>query len=110
MHFGWPQTQLVRIVIAGRNYPAEDVAQLRFIIDKSQQRLATRAPLADAENVLRGRIQADDEQVLVEQNDARAQAVEYVRGFSVDGPVVVGSRRAGVLAVAYGMTTVFCCT
>jgi len=43
-----------------------------------QQRLAVCAPAADTKNVFRCRVQADDEQVLVQQDDARIQAIENV--------------------------------
>lgn len=57
-------------------YAAEDIAKLWFIVNQPQQRFAARAPRADAQDVFRRRIQANDKQVRVEQDDARTQVTE----------------------------------
>jgi len=59
MHF-------VRIVRAGRHHTAKDVTHFRLIVDESQQRFSAGSFLADAENIFGGRIQADDQKVLVQ--------------------------------------------
>jgi hypothetical protein len=52
-------------VIARRTDPAENVAELGVVVEQPQQRFAAGAPLADAEDILRGGIQINDEQVPV---------------------------------------------
>jgi hypothetical protein len=70
MDLGRPEAQLICVVIAGGDDAAQDVPQLGFVVDEPQQRFTARAPYTDAENVFRGRVEADDEQVAVEQDDA----------------------------------------
>jgi hypothetical protein len=49
-----------------------------IVVEELQQRFAARAPLAHPQDVFRRGIEAHDEQVPVEQDDPRAQAVEDV--------------------------------
>ena len=72
MHLGWCEAHFVCVMIPGREHPGKDVSHFRFVVDKLEQRLAARAPLADAEDVFCRRIQSDDKEMVVEQNDARA--------------------------------------
>ncbi len=85
------QAQLVRVVIARRTDAAEDVAQFRVVVQKPQERFPARAPLAYAENIFRGGIEADDEQVPVQQDDAGTQAVEDGLGLIADITAVIGT-------------------
>jgi hypothetical protein len=66
----------VRIMIAGGRDPAEDLAELRFVIDQLQQGFSACAVAADAENVLGRRVEVGNEQIVVQQDDACVQAVE----------------------------------
>ena len=68
--------------------PAQDVAQLGIIIEQSQQGFTARTTLADAENVFRGGVQAQDEQVPVQQDNAGTQAVEDALCLVADVAVV----------------------
>jgi hypothetical protein len=70
-------------MVTGGDDARQDVLQFPIIVEQPQQRFAPRAVLTDTEYVLRGRIQADDEQIVVEQDDAGAQAVDD--GLSLDG-------------------------
>ena len=70
MHFRGAEVEFVRVMIARRHDARQNILQLRVVIEQPQQRLAAGATLADAEDVLGGRIQADDEEVAVEQDDA----------------------------------------
>jgi hypothetical protein len=79
-------------VIAGRCNAGEHISEFRFVIDELQQRFAASTAAADAEHILGGRIQVDDEQVVIEQDDAGTQAVEYVRGVFVQRPVTGTAR------------------
>jgi len=78
-------------VIARLNNAAQDVAQFRLIIDQPQQCFAASAPCTDAENIFRGRIEADDQQVRIKQNDARAKAIENLFCVVVECSVVAGT-------------------
>lgn len=93
MHLGRGKVHFIRIVITCFYDAAQDIAQLGIIIDETQQGLPFCTLLADAENVLGGRVQADDQQARVKQDDARTQAVEYALGFVVEGAAVVRLRR-----------------
>ena len=76
VHFGRREMDFVRIVVAGGRDPAEDLAELRFVIDQLQQGFSACAVAADAKNVLGCRIEVGNEQVVIQQDDARVQAVE----------------------------------
>ena len=70
----------------------------RIIIDKLQQRFAVCALLTDAEDILGGRVQANDQQVVVQQDDAGAQTFENSPGIATEGSVVIESAAVGVAA------------
>ena len=81
--------------------------------------MAARPFLADTEDVLRSRIQRHDEQVVVEQDNARAQAVDYVGGVAPQRILAAGPVRAwiavmrivrGYGVIASGLRTLVCCT
>jgi hypothetical protein len=57
-------------MIAARDNATQDIAQLWFIIDQPQQRIALGALHADAKNVFCGRIEVDDQEAAVEKNYA----------------------------------------
>lgn len=78
MNFGGSQAQLHRILIARREGATQDVSQLRFVVDQPLQRFTVRTACADAEYVLCCRVQADDQQILIEQNDSRTQTIEDI--------------------------------
>jgi len=50
----------------------ENVAHFGLVIDQSQQRFSACPQLADAEDIFGCGIQADDQEVVVKQYDARA--------------------------------------
>lgn len=70
MHFRPAEPHFVCVVVARFDDATQYVAQLGFIVDKPQQRLALRALHANAKDVLRGRIEVDDQKAVVEKNDA----------------------------------------
>jgi hypothetical protein len=90
MDLGRRETHFIGKVIAGRGDAAQDFAHFGFVVDEAQQRLATRPRTADAENIFGGRVQVDDEKIVVEQDDTRTQAVDDSGGvaaeWSVAGP------------------------
>jgi hypothetical protein len=90
MDFRRAEVQFVRVMVAGRHHARQDVLQLRLIVEQPQQRLSAGAPLADPEDVLGGRVEANNEQVAIEQDDARAQAVEDAARITTSGATVVG--------------------
>ena len=95
MHLGRAQSHLVGVIVTGLQYPPEDVPHLGLVVDQSQQRLAARTLQADAEDVLRRRIEIDDQQAVVDENDARAKAVENSLGIVCRRAAVAGTLRAG---------------
>ena len=101
MHFGRRQLHLIGVVVARRRHARQDFAHLRFVVDELQQGLVTRPGTTDPEDVFGGRVEVDDQQVVVEQNDARAQGVEDVAGIVAEGSVT------GTAAL---QRTVVCCT
>lgn len=72
VHFGRREPQFVGEVIAGNYNATQDIAHFRFIVDQAQQRFAARTFLADTQDILSGRVEANDQQVLIEQGDAGA--------------------------------------
>lgn len=94
MHLGRRKLHFVRIVCASRHHTTENVTHFRLIVDEPQQRFSIRAFLADAENIFGGRIQADDQKVLVQKDNAGTQRIEDVIGIATEGAVVVGTATA----------------
>jgi hypothetical protein len=78
MHLGRGQPHFVGVTIAGRGDPVQDVTQLGLFVEQAQQGLAARAPRAYAEYVFRRRVESDNEQAGIEQDDARAEGIENV--------------------------------
>ena len=78
MSFGGSEPHLDRVVIARRDDAAQDISQLRFVVNQPLQRFTLRASFTDAEYVLCCTVQADDQQILIEQNDSRTQAFEDI--------------------------------
>ena len=72
VNLGLRKPYFIAIVITGRQHPTQDVTHLGLVIDKPQQGFSMRALPTDAENVFRGRIHADDKQIIVQQHDAAA--------------------------------------
>ena len=101
VNFRRGEAHFVGKMIAGYGDPRQDIAHLRFVVDESKKRLPTRSRPADAEHVFSGRIQVENEQVVVEQDNARAQAVEDIAG------VVL---KRSVTGTAAAQRTVLCCT
>jgi len=101
MHLGRRKTHFVRIVRAGCQHTTEDVAHFRLIVDESQQRFSVRSPLADAENIFRGRIQANDQKVIVQKDDAGTQCIEYVVGNATEGSVIAGTAAARATGISW---------
>ncbi len=112
MHFGRRKTHFVGVMIAGCCDTPQDIAHLRLVVDELQQRLAASPLLADAQDVLRRRIQRDDQEAVVEQDDARAQAVEDVCGVTQQRAAVVVIRRVAITVapVGYRLSMLVCCT
>jgi hypothetical protein len=76
VHLGRAQAQLVGVIVTRLQHAPENVAHLGLVVDQPQQGLAARALQADAEDVLGRGIEIDDQQAVVDKNDARAKAVE----------------------------------
>ncbi len=72
-------------------HAAQNVAQFRFVIHQAQKRLAARALHADAEDVLRGRIQIDNQKALIDEDNASAKAIKNALGISMAGTVTAGA-------------------
>ena len=93
MNFGRPQTQFIRVMVAGLNGTTQDVAQFRLVINQPQERFAARAARTNTKNIFRGRIQADDEKACIKKNNAGVEAVENLFGVAVECAVVAGMFR-----------------
>ena len=76
MNFGRREPQLVSVVVAGAAHARQDVADFLVVVEQSEQRFAAGPALADAENILCRGIEIEDQQVPVEQDHPRTQAVE----------------------------------
>ena len=95
MDFSWGQADFVGVVIAADCDSCQHIAHFRFIVDQLQQWLSVSSLLADTENVFCRRIERDDQQVLIEQNDACAKRVENRCCVSLQRAVVTGTAEAG---------------
>jgi len=84
------QAHFIGVMIARLANPGQDIAKLRFIVDETQQRPTAGAFFADAEDVLSGRVKANDQQAIIQQDNARIQAVEDTFGVVVKGAVATG--------------------
>jgi hypothetical protein len=78
LHLVRAEVQLIGVVVSGYADAGQDIVEFRVVVEEPQQRFAARAPLAHAEDILCGGVEAEDEQVSVQQDDAGAQAVEDV--------------------------------
>jgi len=72
MHFSRRQPQFVGEVIAACEHTAQDIAHFWFVVNESQQRFTSRTLLTNAQYILGRRVEADDQQVLIQQDDAGA--------------------------------------
>ena len=97
VHLRAGERDLVRVVITGSHDATEDVAHLRLIVNELQQGFTLRSSLTDTEDVLRGRVHADDQQVLVQQHDPGTQRVEDNACISVQCALAgrAGAARSG---------------
>ena len=93
VHFTRGETHFVGVVVAARSNARKDFAHLGFVVDELQERLAARTFATDAEYVFGGRVQVDNQQTVIEQDDARGKTVEDVAGvllqWSVAGTAAV---------------------
>jgi hypothetical protein len=94
-------------MVSALHDPAENVAQLRLVIDQLQQGCATCTSRADSEDIFGGWIQAQDQQAGIQQDDAGIQAVENLLRIVVESAVV--ARAARPLRWCYRLIR-FCCT
>jgi len=83
VHLGRRKAHFIRVAIAGCCHTAEYFTQFGFVIDQLQQRLAVRSCTADSEEIFCGGVHVDNQQAVVKQDDARAQAVQNVAGVLV---------------------------
>ena len=70
MHLRRGEPQFVGIVIAGRGDATQDLAHFRIVVNQPQQGLSASAPAAHAKNVFGGGIKINDEQTIIQQDDA----------------------------------------
>lgn len=96
------ETKFIGMWHAGYQRAHQHIAHFRVIIDERQQRMADSAGKTDSQQVLRGRIEFDDKEIVVKQDDGGSQAIDDIfRALRVS----VSALPAGLqLAIA------FCCT
>ncbi len=71
MNFRRPEPKLGRVCLAVAQCARENILEFRIVIHELQQRSAAPPALADAEQVLGGGIQVDDQEILIEKYNAR---------------------------------------
>ena len=98
---GRREPHLVGEVVARRRDARKNLAHFRFVVHESQQRFSPCARATDAEDVLRRRVQVDDEQVVVQQDDPGAEIIEDPAGIAAE---------RSVAGAAASQRTVFCWT
>ena len=70
VNLGGCKSQFVRILVTRSGNATEDLPHFGFVVHQAQQRPAARARPAYAENVFSRRIEIDDQEVVIEQDDA----------------------------------------
>jgi hypothetical protein len=101
VHLGGRKPHFVGVVVARDGNARKDFAHLGLVIDEPQQGSPAGTGATDAEDVFRGGIQVDNQQVVVEENNARAQGVENTAGILAKGSAA---------GTALLQRTVVCCT
>jgi hypothetical protein len=91
VHLGRGKPHLVRVVVSGGHYATQDVAHFGLVVDKPQQRLAVSALLTDAQNIFSSGVYSDNKEVLVQQDDARAQGVNDIDRVAAERSAIVGA-------------------
>jgi hypothetical protein len=103
--FGRREFQFIGEGKAGRNDARDDVFELPVVVEELQQGLAASTMPADAEQILAGGIDTDDQQVPIENDRTRIQVVDDVPR-QPSGPA---GRRAAA-ADQFGFAIDVCCT
>ncbi len=80
MDLGRRKAHFVGIVITARGNARQYFPHFGLIIDELQERLAAGAFTTDSQHVFRGGVQIGDQKAVIEQNDARGNAVENAAG------------------------------
>jgi hypothetical protein len=92
------KAKLVRVAVARLVDPRQDVLEFRQLADQFEDCLPPGPALADAQQVLRRRIDTENPVRMIQQDDARGQAVQYVGRFpgqEVSVPRAGGARDTG---------------
>ena len=70
VNLGGTEAQFFGVVVSRRGNAAQDVSELCIVVEQAQQRFTVCTVTTDPEYVFRRRVEVDDEQILVEQDDA----------------------------------------
>jgi hypothetical protein len=70
------ETEFVGMRDAGHQGSHQDIAQFGIIVDERQQRLTDGTGRTYAQQVFGSRIEFDDEEIMIEQNDGGSEAVD----------------------------------
>jgi hypothetical protein len=96
------QSQFVRVRHAGCQRTRQHVADFRILIEQRKQRLTDSPRTADAEQVFRRRIDFDNQEIAIEENDCCRKSVDYARR---EAWVEISALPAG-----FYWPIAFCCT
>jgi len=89
--FGWRKSQFICKMVTGCYYTAQYVAHFRFVVDQPEQRFAPCTVLTYAQDILGGRVQADHQQVFIQQDHAGTQGIENVARIATESSVITGA-------------------
>ena len=67
-------------ILRDKTFAKMPLDDFRLVIDKLQQRSTASALFGNTKNIFSGRIQADDEQMLIKQDDTRTQGIKNSGG------------------------------
>jgi hypothetical protein len=91
VNFGRSEPQFVGIVIAGCEDAAKNIAELGLIIEQAQHRF-TASPLdTDTQQVFGGRVEVDDQQAAVNENNSGTETIENALRIAAGRPVIAGT-------------------
>jgi hypothetical protein len=76
VRFASTEAKFVGVRDTGHQRSYQYVAQFRVIVHKREQRLIERAGRTYAQQVFGSRIEFDDEEIMIQQNDGRGQTVD----------------------------------
>jgi len=75
VNFTSAEPELIGMRDTGHQCSYQDIAQFGIIVDEGQQRLTKRAGRTYAQQIFSSRVEFDDKEIMIEQNNGGSEAV-----------------------------------